>query len=183
MALAVAEARADGINPRTASKDAFALREFTAFSQVMNFDPNLQTSWTKQFPERESLKLASFLMWRAQRAVPRSRKGVAKPMSIYQNYLALRRVFRARDVELTNPGTVRDTLRGLIRRYIRRFGIDALRPKRVEPVTPDIIRGAIALARAGTTRIKGTWWKISEWVTFIVTAWMVVNLSVGSRKG
>ena len=183
MALAVAEARADGINPRTASKDAFALREFTAFSQVMNFDPNLQTSWTKQFPERESLKLASFLMWRAQRAVPRSRKGVAKPMSIYQNYLALRRVFRARDVELTNPGTVRDTLRGLIRRFIRRFGIDALRPKRVEPVTPDIIRGAIALARAGTTRIKGTWWKIGEWVTFIVTAWMVVNLSVGSRKG
>ena len=136
MAIAVAEARADGINPRTASKDAFALREWEAFAELSNFDPNLRTEWTRRFPERESLKLASWLMWRAQRAVPRSRKGVAKPMSIYGNMLALRRVFRSRDVELPPAGVVRETLRGLIRRFIRRYGIEALRPKRVEPVTP-----------------------------------------------
>ena len=41
-------------------------------------------------------------------------------MSVYQNYLALRRVFKARNVELTPPGMVRETLRGLIRRFIRR---------------------------------------------------------------
>ena len=83
MALAVAEARADGINPRTASKDQFALREWEAFAELSNFDPNLQSEWTKRFPERESLKLASYLLFRAQRAVPRSKKdAVAKPMSI-----------------------------------------------------------------------------------------------------
>lgn len=184
MALAVAEARADGVNPRTASKDDFAKREFEAFAKVMNFDPNLRTNWTRAFPERESLKLASFLLWRAQRAVPRSRKDTAaKPMSIYQNYLALRRVFRARDVELPPPGVVRETLRGLIRRFIRRFGIDALRPKRVEPVTPTIVRDAINLAREGRTFVGGMLWKLTTWTVFVVTAWMVTNLSIGSRKG
>jgi hypothetical protein len=65
MATAVAEARADGINPRTGSKDAFALREFEAYAQIAGFDPNLQTEWARRFPERENLKLASWLLWRA----------------------------------------------------------------------------------------------------------------------
>ena len=76
MALAVVEARADGKNPRTASKDAFALREWRAFAEVANFDPDTQSEWVRQFPERENLKLACFLLWRAQRSIPRSRKGV-----------------------------------------------------------------------------------------------------------
>ena len=172
MATAVAEARADGINPRTGSKDAFALREFEAYARIAGFDPNLQTEWARRFPERENLKLASWLLWRAQRAVPRSRKGVAKPMSIYQNYLALRRVFKSRDVELPAPGTVRETLRGLIKRFIRRFGIEALRPKRVEPVTPAIVMKCLEMAREGGTFIKGHDWSLSNWTCFIVTAWM-----------
>lgn len=184
MATAVAEARADGTNPRTGSKDAFALREWEAYAELTGFDPNLQSEWTRRFPERESLKLATWLLWRAQRAVPRSRKGVAKPMSIYQNYLALRRVFNSRNVELPQPGTVRETLRGLIRRFIRRFGIEALRPKRVEPVTPPIVMRCLQMAKEGTSTIKGHKWCLrTNWTCFIVNAWMVINLSVGSRKG
>ena len=184
MAMAVAEARADGINPRTASKDAFALREFEAFAALSNFDPNLRTEWTKAFPERESLKLASFLLFRAQRALPRSkRNAVAKPMSIYQNYLALRRVFRARDVELPPSGTVRETLRGLLRRFVRRYGIERLRPCRVEPVTPAIVMAVVRVGNKGDATIKGKRWVLTDWSCFIVTAWMVINLSVGSRKG
>ena len=184
MALAVAEARADGINPRTASKDEFAMREFVTFAGLSGFDPNLRTEWTKQFVERESLKLASFLLFRAQRAVPRSKQDVvAKPMSIYQNYLALRRVFKSRDVELPPPGTVRETLRGLLKRFIRRFGIEKLRPKRVEPVTPDIVRKVLRAACAGGGVVGGTDWTLQNWVCFVVVCWMVVNLSVGSRKG
>ena len=186
MATAVAEARADGINPRTASKDAFALREFEAFAQVRGFDPNLRSEWARKFPERESLKMASWLLWRAQRAVPRAKKDrgkAAKPMSIYQNYLALRRVFKSRDVELTPPHTVRETLRGLIRRFIRRFGIDSLRPKRVEPITPSIVLKNVERAEKGGETINGTTWSLANWTCFIITAWMVINLSVGSRKG
>ena len=184
MALAVAEARADGINPRTASKDAFALREFEAFAALWEFDPNLRTEWTRAFPERESLKLAAFLLFRAQRAVPRSKRAaVAKPMSIYQNFLALRRVFRARDVELPPSGTVRETLRGLLRRFVRRYGIEKLRPCRVEPVTPAIIASVVRAGQEGKAVIKGRPWALHDWTCFIVTAWMVINLSVGSRKG
>ena len=103
-------------------------------------------------------------------------------MSLYGNYLALRRVFKARDVELPPPGSVRETLRGLLKRFIRRYGIENLRPKRVEPVTPDIVRKVLTLARDGSATIKGRAWTLSEWPCFIVMAWMVVNLSVGSRK-
>ena len=186
MATAVAEARADGINPRTASKDAFALREFEAFAALRGFDPNLRSEWARKFPERESLKMASWLLWRAQRAVPRAKKDrgkAAKPMSIYQNYLALRRVFKSRDVELTPPNTVRETLRGLIRRFIRRFGIESLRPNRVEPVTPALVAKCVNLALQGGETIQGIKWELSDPTCFAILSWMVINLSVGSRKG
>ena len=184
MALAVAEARADGVNVRTSSKDAFALREFTYFAELTGFDPNLRTAWTRSFPERESLKLASFLLFRAQRAIPRSKVDVvAKPMSVYQNYLALRRVFRSRDVELPASSVVKETLRGLLRRFVRRFGVEALRPKRVEPVTPDIVLKVLRLAQAGTSKVASLKWDLSNWECFIAMAWMAANLSIGTRNG
>ena len=184
MAMSVAEARNDGVNPRTASKDAFAWREFQAFAELRGFDPNLQSEWARRFPERESLKMASFLLFRAQRSIPRSKRdAVSKPMSIFQNYLALRRVFKARNVELTPAGSVRDTLRGLLRRFVRRYGVEQLRPKRVEPVTPALIQQVVDLGRAGTSQVNGRVWDTKDWTCFIVTAWMVINLSVGSRKG
>ena len=40
MALAVAEARHDGINPRTSSKDQFAMREFEAFAELLHDSPS-----------------------------------------------------------------------------------------------------------------------------------------------
>ena len=125
MALALVETRADGINPRTASKDAFALREFEAFAALRDFDPNLQTEWCKRFPERESPKLASWLLWRAQKAQPRSKHGprVAKPMS----YARLIRRFIYAALESISSA------------------MDQLRPKRVEPVTPAIVQKAVDL--------------------------------------
>ena len=104
-------------------------------------------------------------------------------MSIYQNYLALRRVFKARDVEITAPYTVRATLKGLIRRFIRRYGIDELRPNRVEPVTPPLIVKCLDWAEEAGGTIDGVPWEMSNWTCFIVLAWMVINLSIGSRKG
>ena len=52
MATVVTEARADGVNPRTSSKDAFALREFEAYAALRGFDPTLRSEWARQFPER-----------------------------------------------------------------------------------------------------------------------------------
>ena len=187
LAYSVAEARFDGVNPRTASKNEFAWREFECFAELRGFDPNLQTRWTRRFPQRESLKLAGFLLFRSQRAKGRARgQPFAKPMSIYQNYLALRRVFKEREVELPPSTTVRETLKGLVKRYIRGHGaagIEMLRPRRVEPITPTVVRKCKALADKGGTKIKGVAWTFASWVCFIVTAWMVVNLQVGSRKG
>eukprot|EP00966_Prymnesium_polylepis_P198207 4592974-Prymnesium_polylepis.1 len=105
MAQAVTAARTEGANARTASKDAFAWREFKACAADFRFDPNLCTQWTRRFPERENLKLSWFLLWRTQRIQPRSHAdAAAKPMSVYQNYLALRRVFKTRSEELPPSG-------------------------------------------------------------------------------
>jgi hypothetical protein len=51
MATAVAKARADGVNPRTSSKGAFALSVFEAYAALRG-DPNLRSEWARQFPER-----------------------------------------------------------------------------------------------------------------------------------
>ena len=185
MAMGVAEARRDGTNPRTTSKNDLAWQEFKAYAAMRGFDPNLRTSWTRAFPERENLKLASWLLHCAQQMRPRSSSdAVAKPMSVYGGrYLALRRVFRLRSQELPPSSEVRETLRGLIRRYIRRFGIEDLRPKRVEPITPRIVRKVVHLAQRGTARLGSLTFSLANWVCFNVVAWMVINLSVGSRKG
>lgn len=184
MAMAVQEARADGLNPRTASKDALALREWDFFAKMRGFDPNLRSEWTKRFPERESLKFSSFLLFCAQRMKGRARgQRFAKPMSVYQRYLALRRVFRQRSVDIPTSANVREALRGLIKRWVRRKGIESLRPRRVEPVTPPMIARVVELARGGTLKIKNTTWALTNWTCFIVVAWMVINLQIGSRKG
>ena len=184
LAMAVAEAKADGVNPRTSSKDQLAWREWQQYAQLKQFDPNLRSEWTKQFPERESLKLSGYLLFRAQRMKGRARgQPVAKPMSVYQSYLALRRVFAQRRVELPPSREVRQTLRGLVKRFVRRYGIETLRPKRVEPITPWIVGRAVKLAQVGGRTVSGIMWELNRWQCFIVTAWMVINLMMGSRKG
>jgi hypothetical protein len=184
LAFGVAEARADGYNPRTGSKDLFALREFEAFAELRGFDPNLQSEWTRRFPEREEIKFGGYLLFRSQRARGRARGDLfAKPMSIYQNYLALRRVFKGRSVEIPPSARVREALRGLIKRFVRRMGIERLRPRRVEPITPSIVQLVVQMLYRATVRVHGVVWAWRNWVAFIVTAWMVINLQVGSRKG
>ena len=185
MAMAVAEAKADGINPRTGSKDALAWREWLTFSKLKNFDPRLRSEWTRRFPERESLKFASFLLFRSQRMRGRAREhAFAKPMSVYQSYLALRRVFGRRRTEIPPSTEVRQSLRGLVKRFARKYGIERMRPQRVEPVTPWITDRCVVLAEKGTAVINGVQWCLAtSWTCFIVTAWMIINLQVGSRKG
>ena len=73
----------------------------------------------------------------------------AKPMSVYQQYLALRRVFKQRSVEIPSATQVREALRGLIKRWVRKRGIESLRAKQVEPVTPNMVGKAVAKAKIG----------------------------------
>lgn len=182
LARTVMEARVDGVNPRTASKEDLALREFELFAKLWDFDPNRLTAWATEFPERENLIMSGFLLFRGQRMQPRSKKDkIAKPMSVYQSYLALRRVFRARGQPLPNSGEVRETLRGMLRRYLRRIGIESLRAKRSEPVKPSTVRQIVRDAKVGKHSVGGKPWNLKHWKPFIVTSWEVVNLSVGSR--
>ena len=46
-----------------------------------------------------------------------------------------------------------------------------------------MVAKAVALARQGTSHVMQHAWTLADWRPFIITAWMVVNLPVGSRKG
>lgn len=58
LTLGIAQAQADGRNPRTLAKDNLAWRHFQEYAERLGFDPHLCTAWTKKFPERETVKLA-----------------------------------------------------------------------------------------------------------------------------
>ncbi|KAL3920981.1 MAG: hypothetical protein SGPRY_005059 [Prymnesium sp.] len=149
LALAVESARYRGRNPRTGKKDDLAWRDFQEYARLQGFDPHLRAEWMVAHPDRESLKLAGCLIF----VKPRSRASpAAKPMSIYYRYLALRRHF-APHVELPNPKLVRTVMYGLVQRFLKNYGITALRPQRAESMTMQIITK------------------------------LVVNICVGSRKG
>ncbi|KAL3910367.1 MAG: hypothetical protein SGPRY_009082 [Prymnesium sp.] len=152
LTLGIAQAQADGRNPRTLAKDNLAWRHFQEYAERLGFDPHLCTAWTKKFPERETVKLAEVL-----------------------GAQALRRHFD--DVELPPATAVKSAVKGLIRRFIRKFGIEQLRPHKAEPVTTHIVEMLVRQAR------KAGAWNLQEWECFITTAWEVVNLYFGSRKG
>lgn len=114
---------------------------------------------------------------------PRSRASTtAKPQSAYQRYLALRRVFRRRDQQLPDSTAVRDTLKGMLRRFVALYGVESLRQRRVEPVTLAIVRRMVALAETGQAQMPGGLASMANWDCFVVTSWEVVNLSAGTRK-
>jgi hypothetical protein len=182
MAMAVAEAENDGVNPRTASKDELAWREWKLFAELRNVDPDLRSEWTHEFPEREALKLSGFLLFTQARMQPRSKAdAAAKPMSVYQRLLALRRVFGRRGVELPSSTAVRGALRGLLRHFIRKYGIESLRPKRVEPVSPEMCQRVRDLPT--NAQIGSLCWDMQNAACFVVYCLFIVNFFVGFRKG
>ncbi|KAL3929826.1 MAG: hypothetical protein SGPRY_001795 [Prymnesium sp.] len=163
MAAAVTDARVQGVNPRTRGQEDLAWRQFTDFSSMRGFDPYLRTEWTRRFPERKSIKLSSFLLYPCRD-------------------LVLRRVFRRLDQQLPDTVSVRDTLKGMLRRFIALYGVESLRQQRVELVTLAIVRRMVTLADTGQARMPGRQGSLADWDCFIVTSWQVVNLSAGTRK-
>ena len=63
---------------------------------------------------------------------------------------------------------VREACRGLIKRFIRRNGIEALRPKRAEPITPSIVERVAKIPL--NAKVGALLWNLAEWSCFIVYA-------------
>ncbi|KAL3921923.1 MAG: hypothetical protein SGPRY_004736 [Prymnesium sp.] len=177
-------AKAAGADPRTQKKDMLACSQFQEYASKRDLDPNLRSVWTAKFPERESLKLAGFPLYVAQNIRPRSKDSpAAKPTNVYQRYLALRRVFKRREVDMPPTAAVRDTFKGLLKRFISAHGMQALRQRRTELVTLAIVRQLLRNVKKGDKKVRGLQWSLVNWTCFITTAWEVINLSIGMRKG
>lgn len=74
LTLEIGQAQADGKSPRTLSKDRLAWDHFCEYGRQLGFDPNLCTVCTRRFPERETFKLAGFILYTAQQMPPRPNK-------------------------------------------------------------------------------------------------------------
>ena len=98
-----------------------------------------------------------------------------------QDYLALRRHFKHKKVDLPPMQEVLEVFRGLIRRIIaQEGGVQSLKPKRVEPITPVIVEKMLSVRDIPVAGV--TWRPVEDWTPFIITAWCVANLPIGSRR-
>lgn len=78
---------------------------------------------------------------------------------MYQRYLALRRVFKRRESDM-----LRDTFKGLLRRFTRARGMQALRQRRREPVTLAIVNQLLCNAEEGDKKVQEVQWSFRNWI-------------------
>ncbi|MEM9972417.1 MAG: hypothetical protein AAF762_15165, partial [Pseudomonadota bacterium] len=69
--------------------------------------------------------------------------------------MAVRRIHRLqRDVELVTTRLIGIALRGLLRDFVHRHGVEALLPSRKEPMTVPLLRAILALPFPWSTDVQ-----------------------------
>jgi hypothetical protein len=101
--------------------------------------------------QRETLALCGFLMHCAESMTGREGKGRAKPGTINQQVLAVRRIHVRLNAPMGALPGVRRVFIALVKAYVELHGPDALMPKRKEPL--DAARIAKMLALPNGTRL------------------------------
>jgi hypothetical protein len=95
--------------------------------------------------QRETLALCGFLMHCAESMTGRGGKGRAKPGSIHQQVLAVRRIHVRLNAPMGALPGVRRVFISLVKAYVVLHGPDALMPKRKEPLDAGRIAKMLAL--------------------------------------
>ena len=175
----------DQVPPATLKKDKAHWRHWTAFMSAMG------TSRLRPNPaddphydvERESFLQAAFVVWVYPRLIPRRRSDpAAKPQSARDCLTTVRRIHARRGVELPPAPLVSKVFKGIVKRYVREHGVDALLPDRKSPLQNDHVN-AIRAIPDGTV-IQGLPYVV-DWshIRFICFAALVNTLrQMGSRK-
>jgi hypothetical protein len=109
--------------------------------------------------QRETIALCGFMMHCAETMTGRGGKGKAKPGTIHQQVLAIRRIHDRMGAPMGVLPGVRKVFVALVKSYVAQHGPDALMPKRKEPLDTHRIGKILNLAngtKLGTMRLDWT---------------------------
>jgi hypothetical protein len=130
----------------TLGVDGTAWRRWEAYCQDMGTPPVRSTDGTSAFSDstagdRETILQSGFLIHLATVVEPRAKASpAAKPQSLFNNLLAVRRVHQRLNIEFRVCKGAGLTLKAQIRRFVLENGPEALMPARKEPLDANSLR-------------------------------------------
>ena len=176
----------DQVPLSTLRKDTYQWRKWKAFTSLFNTalwrdDYRANSGEDDMGHARECLLQAIFVVWRHANMKPRSnRSPQAKPENARKSLQAVRRAHKRRGFLMPAAPQVALAMRGLVRRYVRVHGPQALAPTRKKAVTNAHANAIYAIPDG--TELPGfvVQWDSLPFVCF--TALLNMTRQTGSRK-
>ena len=170
----------------TLDVDSTAWRRWEAYCQDMGTPAMRSIGGTSAFSdpsalERETILQSGFLFHLATVVEPRSKSApAAKPQSLFNNLLAVRRVHQRLNVEFRVCKGAGTTLKAQIRRFVRENGPEALIPARKEPLDANGLRRILQVEPG--TRIGRRLLDWSKYFFVSFKAMLCTGLAAAFRK-
>jgi len=184
ISLCSAHLAAAGSTPATGTvaADATSWRRWLSFCRTMGTPPLRAAAFDDTNAlAREAILQSGFLIYLASIVEPRSKSApAAKPQSLFNNLLAVRRVHRRLLVDFRVLRGAVDTLKAQIKQFIRDNGPEALLPARKEPLDASHLRRFFALKRGRVINGRQLDWNSPFFVSF--KAALCTGLAAAFRK-
>ena len=136
-----------GASHGTRLKNETAWAHWTAFAELLGFEPVLTTAQVRDHPSEIGTLLATFLLYVYPKMKGKQGRQWAKPRSAFAYVLAIIRIFREWKLVLPPAKVVKGELHGLLRSYVNVYGVKALMPSRREPMKIGMLRTLLGLQR------------------------------------
>ena len=135
----------------TQSINETAWQHWTAFAELLGFEPIFTVEQVRDHQSHIGTLLATFLLFVYPKMKGKGGRQWAKPRSAFAYVLAIIRIFREWKMILPPAKVVKGELHGLLRAFVRVHGVAALMPKRREPLTHAMITRmqSVSAARLG----------------------------------
>ena len=135
----------------TQSINETAWQHWTAFAELLGFEPIFTVEQVKDHQSHIGTLLATFLLFVYPKMKGKGGRQWAKPRSAFAYVLAIIRIFREWKMILPPAKVVKGELHGLLRAFVQVHGVAALMPKRREPLTHAMITRmqGVSAARLG----------------------------------
>jgi hypothetical protein len=119
----------------TRSVNELAWQHWTAFAEVLGFEPIFTAEQVRDHQSHIGTLLATFLLFVYPKMKGKNGRQWAKPRSAFAYVLAVIRIFREWKLILPPAKVVKGELHGLLRAFVNVHGVHALMPRRKEPFT------------------------------------------------
>jgi len=118
----------------TRGKDETAWAHWSAFAELIGFEPIFTATQVREHPSEIGTLMATFLLYVYPKMKGRKGRQWAKPRSAFAYVLAIIRIFRGWKLVLPPAKVVKGELHGLLRAFVNVYGVKALMPGRREPM-------------------------------------------------